>query len=330
MIIARSPLRITLGGGATDLPSYYSQFEGFVLNAAINKYVYISVHKLFWDRINLKYSKMEDVQLVEEIEHPIFREALKRQGIESRIELSSMADIPAGTGLGSSSAFCVALLKALYAYNKRHATPGNLAEEASHIEIDLLHEPIGKQDQYASAFGGINCLRFRRDGRVDVTSLNIESDTLYSLEDRLLLFFTGYQRAASKVLTEQKNQTLRNDSEMIENLHVVKQIGVKAKEALERGDLDEFAEMMNEHWRFKKKRSKSMSNEKIDRCYEKAMKNGAVGGKLIGAGGGGFLMFLAQDTEKLRSVMAQEGLNEVEFTFDFEGAKVLVNETNLK
>jgi len=324
MIITRSPLRISLGGGGTDLPSYYQQHEGFLIAAAIDKYVYITLHDTFQKEIIIKYSQTERVLHPEEIQHPIIREALRLLNIRSEnFELASLADIPAGTGLGSSSSFTCALLKALHTYNKSFVKPDDLAEEACHIEIDLLHEPIGKQDQYISAFGGINCFTFCKNDQVKTKELNITQETLYNLEDHLLLFFTGYSRSASTVLKEQDDKSKSRDPSMIENLHFVKELGYKSKLAFERGDLEEFADIMNVHWEHKKQRSNSMSNDRINKWYDLAMKNGALGGKLIGAGGGGFLMFYADDTKKLRKTMAMEGLQEVRFRFDFDGSKVV-------
>jgi D-glycero-alpha-D-manno-heptose-7-phosphate kinase len=294
--------------------------------AAIDKYVYITLHETFKKEIILKYSKTEHVQRIDEIKHPIIREALKLLHISSdNFELASMADIPAGTGLGSSGSFSCALLKALHAYNRTFIKPDDLAEEACHIEIDLLGEPIGKQDQYISAFGGINCFTFCRDDRVKTRKLNISKETLYNLEDHLLLFFTGYSRSASSVLKEQDVKTREKDREMIENLHFIKDLGFRSQTAFERGDLDEFAHLMNVHWDSKKQRSDAMSNDRINGWYTLAMKNGALGGKLIGAGGGGFLMFYAEDTKRLRKAMAREGLQEVRFRFDFEGSKVVTS-----
>jgi len=324
MIITRSPLRISLGGGGTDLPSYYRQHEGFLIAAAIDKYVYITLHDTFQKEIIVKYSNTERVSHAEEIQHPIIREALRLLDIRSEnFELASLADIPAGTGLGSSSSFTCALLKALHTYNKSFVKPDDLAEEACHIEMDLLHEPIGKQDQYISAFGGINCFTFCKNDQVKTKELNISKDTLYNLEDHLLLFFTGYSRSASNVLKEQDDKSKKNDSTMIDNLHFVKELGYRSKVAFEHGDLEEFANIMNTHWEHKKQRSNAMSNDRINTWYDIAMQNGALGGKLIGAGGGGFLMFYAEDTKKLRKAMAREGLQEVRFRFDFDGSKVV-------
>jgi len=324
MIITRSPLRISLGGGGTDLPSYYREHSGFVIAAAIDKYVYITVHTTFDHALILKYSKMERVKAVDEVQHPIVREALRLTGIDvPQLEITSMADIPAGTGLGSSGSFTTALLKALHTYKKNLIHPEELAEQACHIEMDLLKEPIGKQDQYIAAYGGITCFRFLPNDQVEAWPLKIDTDTLYSLEDNLLLFFTGYTRSASAILKEQDEKSAQNDRTMNANLHFIKDLGRESKEALEAGDLTRFAELMNVHWEHKKQRSAQMSNDQINQWYELARRNGALGGKLIGAGGGGFLMFYAEDKVRLRRSMREAHLQEVRFRFDFEGTKVI-------
>ncbi|WP_419419398.1 hypothetical protein ACNVED_12900 [Legionella sp. D16C41] len=326
MIIARSPLRITLGGGGTDLPSYYREHEGFLIAAAINKYVYVTVLKPFSKGIYLKYSELEYVHSVEEIRHKIFREILRLPNLyTNQIELTSLADIPAGTGLGSSGSFTTALLAALYAHNHKLIYPQELAELACHIEIEQLDEPIGKQDQYIAAFGGLTCFNFHKNDKVTATSLNISQDMLFDLEDNLLLFFTGYSRNAGNILKNQNDKTQKKDDKMLTNLHFIKQLGYRIKEALEQGDGRRFGELMNEHWEYKKQRSNNMSDTQIDKWYELGVKNGAVGGKLVGAGGGGFLMFYANDRNKLRQVMRQAGLEEVRFSFDFEGTKVVLS-----
>jgi len=326
MIITRSPLRISLGGGGTDLPSYYQDHSGFLIAAAIDKYVYINLHTTFDQKLIIKYSKMEEVKNIDDVEHPIIREALKFVDIEiPHLEITSMADIPAGTGLGSSGSFTTGLLKALHAYKRNLVHPQELAEQACYIEIDKLGEPIGKQDQYIAAYGGITCFRFLPDGRVDAWPLNISTETRYTLEDNLLLFFTGYSREASSILKEQDDKSKRDDQDMIQNLHYVKDMAKRSQNALESGNLHEFANIMKEHWEYKKRRSGSMSNPKIDEWYNLAIENGAMGGKLIGAGGGGFLMFYSEDKTRLRHTMAKAGLQEVRFHFDFEGTKIVVN-----
>lgn len=325
MIITRAPLRITFGGGGTDLASYYRKFGGQLIAASIDKYIYITLHKIFPKEFIIKYSKYERVPDVEMIQHPIIREALKMFHIDPRLEVTSMADIPDGTGLGSSSSFTVALVKALAHYNRQLMLTEKLAETACDIEINRLGEPIGKQDQYAAAFGGITCFTFNKDDTVEVAPLKISNETLHSLEDDLLLFFTGYSRSASGVLSDQKKKSESNDEEMLKNLHFTKELGIASKVALEDGDLREFARLMHVHWENKRKRSAGMSKSEIDTAYNLAMENGALGGKLIGAGAGGFLMFYTKDHSLLRKAMAKQGLEEVRFKFDFEGAKVVVN-----
>jgi D-glycero-alpha-D-manno-heptose-7-phosphate kinase len=326
MIITRSPLRISLGGGGTDLPSYYRKYEGFLIAAAIDKYVYVSIMRPFTEGIFLKYSQMESVKRADEVKHPIIREALLMEELKTpQIEITTLADIPAGTGLGSSGSFTTALLRALYAHRKRHVLSGNLAETACRIEIDRLGEPIGKQDQYIAAYGGLTAFTFHKDDSVTSEPLKIPIETVFNLEDSLLLFFTGFSRSAGSILNDQHLRSQKNDSEMLDNLHFTKDLGYRSKEALESGDLDKFGKLMDEHWRQKRKRSSGMSNPEIDRWYGLAMDNGAIGGKLVGAGGGGFLMFLAKDITRLREAMFREGLEEVRFRFDYEGTKVLLS-----
>ena len=324
MIIARSPLRISLGGGGTDLPSYYREHEGFLIAAAIDKYVYVTINRPFNEGMYLKYSEIEHVKTVDEVSHNIIREALKLENLNTpQVEISSIADLPSGTGLGSSGSFTTALLKALYAYRHRHINPEELAELACSIEIDRLKEPIGKQDQYIASVGGITCFAFHKDNSVTFAPLKISRETFHKLEDNLLLFFTGFSRSASEILKDQHIKSQKNDADMLNNLHFVKEIGYLSKDALESGNTDKFGELMHQHWEQKKKRSGGMSNQDIDTWYETALKNGAIGGKVVGAGGGGFLMFMADDAAKLRSAMTKSGLQEVRFKFDFEGAKVI-------
>ena len=325
MIITRSPLRITLGGGGTDLPSYYEKHGGYLIAGAINKYVYITLHRSFAEGIILRYSKTERVERVDAIEHPIIREAMHIAGVDdTRLEISSFADIPAGTGLGSSGSFTTALLKALHAHGRKFISPEELAREACHIEIDRLKEPVGKQDQYIAAYGGLTCFEFLPGGEVKVSPLRATQQTIWELEDHLALFFTGYSRRASSVLQEQSTKSKNDDAEMIQNLHYVKEMGISSQRALEEGNLSKFGALMNDHWEHKKKRSASMSNPQIDRWYRMALDNGALGGKLIGAGGGGFLMFYTEDRAALRRALAEEGLREVRFHFAFEGTDILV------
>lgn len=327
MIIVRSPLRITLGGGGTDLPSYYRENEGFLVSAAIDKYVYVTVLRPFAPGIYLKYSQLEHVDKVEDVRHPIIREALQMLDFRNpQIEITTLADIPAGTGLGSSGSFTTGLLKALYAHRRHYLHQQELAQLACHVEIDRLGEPIGKQDQYIAAYGGLTCFTFHKDDRVTAVPLAVSNDTLYDLEDNLLLFFTGFSRSAGSILKDQNTRTQDSDDEMLRNLHYVKELGVRSRDALEAGDCRRFGELMHEHWEHKKRRSGGMSNAQIDDWYALGMANGARGGKLVGAGGGGFLMFYANDRKLLRSAMASAGLDEVRFRFDFEGSKVLLSD----
>lgn len=326
MIIVRSPLRISIGGGGTDLKSYYSQEGGFLVAAAIDKYVYISLSKRFTKGLLLKYSKLENCQSIDEVEHPIFRQVLKTlKPSDLSLEIGSMADIPAGTGLGSSGSFTTALIKAVSSFDYKVLHPNEVAELACHIEIDLLGEPIGKQDQYIASYGGLTSFTFNKDGSVLAKPLEIEHKTIHELEDNLLLFFTGFSRSASSILKDQNFKSQVNDREMMENLNYVKKLGLKSRELLESGRLIEFGELMHEHWEHKKRRSGGMSNPQIDDWYQLAMDNGAIGGKLVGAGGGGFLMFMAKDRNQLRAAMTNAGLEEVRFKFDFEGTKVMMS-----
>ncbi len=322
MIITRAPLRVSLGGGGTDLPSYYRDHSGFVISGAINKYVYITIHDTFAPGIIVKYAEIERCQTVDELKHPILREALKLMDIKDiHLEISSLADIPSGTGLGSSGTFTVALLKALSRYQRRLMSTQELAEAACYIELERLGEPIGKQDQYIAAFGGLTCFTFMPDGRVQVEPLKISRDTRHNLEDHLLMYFTGQTRSASAILQDQKTRSETQDQDMIQNLHFMKELGRQSQRAMESGDLREFARLMHVHWEKKRERSKGMSNSKIDELYELARKNGALGGKLIGAGGGGFLMFYTEEQARMRTAFREVGLQEVRFRWDMEGAK---------
>lgn len=325
MIITRSPLRITLGGGGTDLPSYYRQYGGYVISAAIDKFVYVTVIKPFTPGIFLKYSKLEHVEKVEAVQHPIIREALCMLDKETpQYEITTLADIPAGTGLGSSGSFTTALIKALYAHHMRSIQPEDLARLACDIEINRLGEPIGKQDQYIAAYGGISCFSFHTNDEVEISPLRISQDTFYDLEDNLLLFFTGFTRSARIILKDQMTRTQQSDAKMLQNLHYIKELGFRTREALERGKPAAFGEIMHEHWLHKRKRTEGMSNAQIDEWYELGLTHGAIGGKLVGAGGGGFLIFYAENRKNLRQAMAHAGLEEVRFRFEFEGTKVIL------
>jgi D-glycero-alpha-D-manno-heptose-7-phosphate kinase len=325
MIITRSPLRITLGGGGTDLPSYFREYGGVVMAASIDKYVFVTVMRPFVPGIFLKYSRLEHVNHVDEVQHAIIREAIKMLEFRTpQIEITTLADIPAGTGLGSSGSFTTALLKALHAHRRRLLHPSDLAQLACEIEINRLNEPIGKQDQYIAAYGGITCFHFHPDETVKAAPLKISMDTLFDLEDNLLLFFTGFSRNAGSILKDQDTRTQKSDPEMIQNLHRIKELGLRSQKALEGGRPGEFGEIMHEHWLQKKRRSGAMTNPQIDEWYELGRNNGAIGGKLVGAGGGGFIMFYAEDRKRLRQAMAHARLEEVRFRFDFEGTKVLI------
>jgi D-glycero-alpha-D-manno-heptose-7-phosphate kinase len=322
MIITRTPLRISIGGGGTDLPSYYGRRGGFLISAAINRYVYIAINDTFTDDYVIKYSSLERVERVDDIAHPLVREALRLHPIGRAKEIVSIADIPAGTGLGSSGAFTVGLLRALYAYKREHVTAGALAEEACHIEIEVLQEPVGKQDQYIAAHGGLSRFEIDVDGRVRVSPLAITNDTLRDLEENLLLFFTGYSHKAGEVLADQDKRSSAGDETMLVQLAETEAIGRRIGAALEVGDTEEYAALMHEHWLAKRERSAYMSNPDIDRWYQLGIDNGGIGGKLVGAGAGGFLLFYAKDAGRLREAMSGEGLAEVRFFFDHDGTTV--------
>ena len=326
MLISRTPLRISLGGGGTDLPSYYQHHGGFVLSAAIDKHIYIAINQTFTDDYFLKYSALERVSTPEEINHPIIRAALQLHPVGPSLEIVSVADIPAGTGLGSSGAFTVGLLRVLHALRRQHVTAGDLAEEAAHLEIDILGDPAGKQDHYIAAFGGITCFEFAQDGTVHVSPLSVSTTTLHDLEEHLLMFFTGYSREAAALLDDQRTRTEQDDTRMVEALNLIEQLGKRIRDALERGDTAAFASLMHEHWVSKRDRSEGMSNEAMNRWYETGIANGALGGKLVGAGGGGFLLFYAEDPKALRRAMDEQGLAEVRFSFEFEGSSMLVRD----
>lgn len=324
MIITRTPLRISIGGGGTDLPSYYRQFGGALISCAIDKYVFIGINKTFTPDYQVKYSKFERVESIGEIHHPIVREALRLHKMPPGLEMISLADIPAGTGLGSSGTFTVGLVRALFAAQKRHVSAEEVAQEACQIEIDILQQPVGKQDQYIASYGGITCFEFMPDDSVRVAPLNISDQTLSDLEEHLLLFYIGNSRAAVDILQDQDKRTLSGDGAMIDNLHFIKDLGLKIKVALEQGDTKRFALLMHEHWEMKRRRSGNMSNGQIDRWYQIGCEAGAIGGKMVGAGGGGFLMFYTRDRTQLREAMAREGLVEVDFHFDFDGSTTIV------
>ena len=328
MILSRAPLRISLGGGGTDLPSYYCRHGGFVLSAAIDKYVYIYVNRpAADDLLRIKYSRYEQVSSVDEIQHDLVRPSLKALNITGSLEIVSMADVPDGTGLGSSSSYLVALLTALHEFKRERVSTATLAELAVHIEMDLAGHPVGKQDHYLACFGGLTCLEIDADGAVQVSPLTMSVSDCEELRRNTLLFFTGLQRSSRSILQTQRDDTTREDAVVLESLHRTKELGYRIKEVLERGDLDKFGQLLDEHWQNKKRRSSAITGASIDRWYDMARDCGALGGKVIGAGGGGFLMLYCPGASRgrVRQALGAEGLREMGFGFDFHGAKTLVN-----
>jgi len=323
MIITRTPFRISLGGGGTDLPSFYERFGGFVISAAISKYVYVTINRTFKPGYLLKYAEMELAATRDEIRHPLIREAVRMLDLGPPVEIVSIADVPAGTGLGSSGSFTVGLMHAIRAYQHRSVGIETLAQEAAEIEMLRLGDPVGKQDHYVAAYGGIICQEYHPDGRVTITPLNLTDDTLGELADSLLLFFTGTSRNAADMLLDQKRRSERGDEAMLKNLEFIKSVGYETRRVLEAGDVAGLGRLMHDHWLRKRARSHGMSSERIDDLYAFALANGATGGKLVGAGGGGFLMFQAGDARRLRRAMAEQGLWEMRFGFDFDGSIVL-------
>jgi D-glycero-alpha-D-manno-heptose-7-phosphate kinase len=325
MIITRTPFRVTLGGGGTDLPSFYREHGGFVLAAAIDKYMYLNVNTpIVDDKIRVRYTGSEMVDHVDDVQHTLVREALRHFGISNGIEIVSVADIPAGTGLGSSSSYLVGLLNGLHALLQDQATPQRLAEEACHIELEVLNKPIGKQDQYMAAFGGLAALDISPDGSVCLTRLDLDLDLLESLEHNILMFFTNEMRDATAILKKQDEATRTKDETVVKSLREIKDIGLEISEAISKGNLRRFGELLDVHWKSKKRLSKGISNPQIDAWYELAKQNGAIGGKISGAGGGGFLMLYCEENKpRLRDAMRGTGLRELKFRFDFEGSKVV-------
>ncbi len=327
MILSRAPVRFSLGGGGTDLPSYSKVHGGFLVASAIDKYVFIAIHKRFDELIRLSYSKTEIVKELAEIEHPIFREALQLAKVEKGIELFSMADVPANSGLGSSSTFTVALLNALHAYKREYLSTGDLAEAACSLEIDRLKEPIGKQDQYIAAYGGVTAFTFNKDGSVVAERVNVAPETLDELESNLLIFFSGVERRASSVLKEQAKTITANTDDAVNRMHRIKEMGYETKRYLERGEVDKFGDLLHEHWMNKRQLASNMSDSNLDEHYEAARKAGAIGGKIMGAGGGGFFMFYTRPGDKRRvyEAMKARGLRQLRFRFDHDGARIQLN-----
>lgn len=325
MIITRTPFRLTLGGGGTDLPSFYREHGGFILAAAIDKYMFLNVNTpIVDDKIRIRYTSSEIVDHVDDVQHTLAREALRFFGINNGIEIVSMADIPSGTGLGSSSSYLVGLLNALHTLLQSPATPEKVAEEACYIELDVLKKPIGKQDQYMASFGGLTALDIKPDGTVSVTRLELDMDLVEALEHNILMFFTNEMRDATAILEKQDEATKTRDRAVVKSLREIKNIGFEIRNAISQGNLHYFGELLDVHWQAKKQLSEGISNPQIDTWYELAKQNGAIGGKISGAGGGGFLMlYCEEDKARLREKMRGAGLRELKFRFDFEGSKVV-------
>ena len=324
MIISRAPVRLPLGGGGTDLPSYYEKYGGFLISATIDKYINILINRRFQDELRISYSHTEITGDVNKIRHNLFRECLKFTEILSGAEIVSVSDVPSNSGLGTSSAFTVSLLNALNNYKGIRKSKKSLAEDACYIEMDVLKDPIGKQDQYSSAFGGFNSYEFDKNSKVRVKPIKISRKNLLALQNNLLLFYIGKFRKAGDILIAQKRLCERNDEKTILRLNRIKEIGFKTKKLFEDGNLSEFGEIMNEHWQQKKNISKGISDSSIDEIYNFAKKSGALGGKVIGAGGGGFFMFYSENPEKLSYNMKQKfNLKQLLFNFEFKGAEII-------
>ena len=326
MIISRAPVRVTLGGGGTDLASYYSRSGGFLIAGAVDRYIHICLNRRFQQNLRLAYSETEIVESVDAVKHPLFRACLELLGLRQQLEIVSIADIPSNCGLGTSSSFTVALLNALHTFKRDFISLRTLAEEACLVEIDRLGEPIGKQDQYMAAFGGVTCLTFDTDGTVHVEPLRISGGSLAELERNILTFYTGVERSASEILSGQSQRTEEGHGNTIDALDTIKEIGLKTREALEGGHLDAFGDLLHAHWETKKQLSSRISEPFLDECYEEARKAGALGGKIMGAGGGGFFIFYcSRDQDRVVDAMKKFGLQHTRFRFDFEGAKIVVN-----
>src|SRR3989338_2976697 len=327
MIITRTPFRVTLGGGGTDLPAYFSKYGGFVFSAGIDKYMFVNVNRpIVDDLVRLKYSKTEIVEHIDQLEHNLAKEALRMMGIERAIEIDSLADVPAGTGLGSSSCYAVGLLHALHVLKRDHITLQNLAEEACRLEIDILGKPVGKQDQYMAAFGGLTVLEINKDGKVTPRPAKVSEETRDELNRNMLMFYTQTSRDANEILAEQTKGAKEEKKDVTESMHFIKEIGYKILEAAENGNVDNTGRLFDEHWQYKKRISTKISNPRFDKIYEIAKNSGALGGKISGAGGGGFFTFYVPTGHtNFGEVMKGEGLREMRYRFDFEGSKVLLN-----
>ncbi len=326
MIVSRTPLRLTLGGGGTDLPCYSSEYGGFVVTSAINKYIYLVVNRRFEAPIRASYSITEIVYPIDELKHPVIREALKLLGLQSNLEIISIAEVPSKTGLGSSSSFTVGLLRALHVFKSEFLSKQALAEEACNLQMKILNEPCGYQDTFIAAFGGFICLNIQKNGQVEVSYLRIADEVMRELRNNLLFFYTGIERSAADVLQQQATNVKQDGSKALDAMHTVKDIGLKVKSALEDGDLAQFGKLQDEHWQVKKATCSGVSNQRIDHWYQIGMDNGCLGGKVMGAGGGGFLMFYCENgRDKLRKAMAKEGLREIAFDFEPDGSKISLN-----
>ncbi|EYF07878.1 GHMP family kinase ATP-binding protein [Chondromyces apiculatus] len=327
MIVSRAPVRFSLGGGGTDLPSYSDRFGGYLVSAAIDKYIYVTANKRFHRDIRLAYSNTEIVPAVERIEHPIFREALRMLGIEHSIELTSVADLPANSGLGSSSSFTVALLNALHTYKRDFVSSEQLAREAYEIEMGRLGEPVGKQDQYIAAYGNITAFTFAEDGSVHVEPVPIRDEVMEELESNLLIVWSGIERPARVVLGEQRERITQLEPEVLERMHRIKELGHEVYRLLVRGSIDEYGSLLHHHWTQKRRLASKMTDAVIDEHYEAARTAGALGGKLMGAGGGGFFMFYVRPADRRRVVetMLGRGLRILRFRFDVDGARIVAN-----
>ena len=327
MIITRTPFRMTLGGGGTDLPSYYEKYGGFIFSFALNKYMFITVKRPFADNlIRVKYNISETVKKLSELKHDIARECLSKLNITKSIDVVSLADIPAGSGLGSSSSYTVGLLNALHTMKRDYISLHDLAEEACDIEMYRLKKPMGKQDQYLATFGGFSVLEIDKTGDVTVRRAKVSDTTIEGLNRNLLSFYTGVQRKNVRILARQNQSTEKNEKQVMQSLHYIKESGYKILDLIESGNITELGHMFDEHWKFKKRLAKGITNSQFDEIYEIAKRNGALGGKITGAGGGGFFLFYCEENQsKLREAMQNAGLKELRFDFDYEGTKVLVN-----
>jgi D-glycero-alpha-D-manno-heptose-7-phosphate kinase len=325
MIITKTPFRVTLGGGGTDLPSFYREHEGFVLAVAIDKYMYLNLNMpILEDTIRVQYSRTEVVRHVDDVQHTLAREALRFFQVDDGIEIVSMADVPAGTGLGSSSCYLVGLLNAMHALTQSPTSSERLAEEACRIELEFLQKPIGKQDQYMAALGGLTALEIAKDGGVTANRLCLPTESLETLESNLLLFYTGAARDAISILEKQDSATKNKTNSVVASLREIKDIGLEIRDAIVRGQLRRFGELLDIHWQTKKRLSNGVSTRQIDEWYALAKQNGAIGGKICGAGGGGFLMLYCEENKTLlREAMRRAGLRELNFRFEFEGSKVV-------